>query len=292
MTTSRFPRPLPALLLVSLSASLASAAPMRVAVVGPEEDIGEEARSDVHRLLQDALRESDRRGVLTPAVPLVAVAKCPRPVKPVCLLAAADGAAVLWVQARRTSAELAVALTLIDTSGTVAGPLVLTLSPAMKAPGLVNGAVRKLADALRRAPAAAAVAPPPMTTVAPAPMPSFESAAPTASAAAAGRTAQQGGADWGAIGGWSAVGGLALVAGGVVVGVLARSLNDDLTARHQANALTPDDRANYDRLGTCNVLANTLFVSGGLVTATGLYLWGSANPGGRSGVHLGFTGTF
>lgn len=273
-------RLLPVLLVGTLSslASAAPAGPTRVVIIGPDESLGAEVRDDVHRRLEVALSDSARRGVFVAAKPSVATASCPRTVTQACLLKAAKGDAVLRVRTQRTGNELTIWISLLEGVGRMTAPVSFKLGAGFESSAPVQAALERLEAIARPPPSAdALLGAPSATTIAAA---TYEVSG-TEDAAIA-RT------DWPAIGGWGAVGGLALLVGGVVVGVLGRNLNDDLTARHMSNSLIPADRANYDRLGTYNVLANTLFVSGGLVTATGLYLWGSADSGARVGVSRTF----
>ena len=89
---------------------------------------------------------------------------------------------------------------------------------------------------------------------------------------------------------WTAAGGAVLLAGGGVIGLLNGRLNSQLTQRYQEHTLAQSDLSSYHRVHTFNLLANAMFIAGGVAAATGLGLWIAAPDADE--VQAGVSGRF
>jgi hypothetical protein len=113
------------------------------------------------------------------------------------------------------------------------------------------------------------------------PRPPHVAARPPEKEVAAGRS----GGDWRrTAGSWFTGSGLAMLAAGAVVGLTGKRLADELDNRYANRALRPGDGALYDRVDRYALIANALFVAGGVTTAAGLTLHAIAPAGGGAGV--------
>jgi hypothetical protein len=258
------------------------------AVVYPLEGVGvgrEELR-DVAALLQTALGRTAQRDGFAPASPPFAQNACgpATTASKECLARVAGVGFVLTAVVGRSDGRLAVQLRATDARGRTHGPVQAMVDPVVQnaevlARALLN--LREIVDAT-----AAAEARKGGPVVAP-------EAVPRSSAA--GRTQYRSPGAWRrSAGKWTTAVGLGLLAGGAVVAGLNQQLSSDLEDKYKANELTPEDAEDYRQVDTYNTLSTGLFVAGGVATATGLVLWGTApdvRPT-RGGVTLGLSGRF
>jgi hypothetical protein len=307
-------RALAASALLACLAPLTARAAVPVAIYPPQGAAGVtgEALEDVQSLLESALRSGARRGVLTPATPLVLPASCGQPGTDACLAKLAGSGRVLQVRVKASGGVLVVTMALVDGAGkrtsTVGfglDPMIQSSLPAQQglaaletlveekvaaaAPstgaaaaavksGLAAGegaAAPGATASATSAPAAATQAAP----AAPAPKPDLRvSDLPTRRAVLAVREpGTPAPTPWQSTAAkWTAIGGLALLGAGVAVAVLNKQLADDLTTKSGNNSLRASDAASYDKVDTYNTASTVLFVAGGVAVATGVTLWAIA----------------
>jgi hypothetical protein len=75
---------------------------------------------------------------------------------------------------------------------------------------------------------------------------------------------------------WLLAGGGVALAGGALFGLLGSRKSDELNGKFSAHTLTTADRSGYSAVHRDALLANGLFVGGGLLALTGAVLWGAA----------------
>jgi len=271
----------------------AVASPVRAqgptAVVYPLEGVGvgrEELR-DVAALLQTALGRTAQRDGFAPASPPFAQNACgpATTASKECLAGVAGVGFVLTAVVGRSDGRLAVQLRATDARGRTHGPVQAMVDPVVQNAEVLTRALlnlQEIVDAAAGAEARKGGGP----VVAP-------EAVPRSSAA--GSTQYRSPGAWRrSAGKWTTAVGLGLLAGGAVVAGLNRQLSSELEEKYKANELTPGDAEDYRQVDTYNTLSTGLFVAGGVATATGMVLWGTApdvRPT-RGGVTLGLSGRF
>jgi hypothetical protein len=280
----------------------------------PPRGVGVSAESlfDVQSVLESALRAAAGRGVFVPASPTTLQATCPTPVAAGCLARLAGDGGVLFTSVRRVEGMLSVTVLLVDAAGTLSkggtflrDPTIQGGAPAQQ----VLATLEKLVLERRVSRATPTSTPAPTSTPPPTPTPApLSTSTPDLHASPAPAALRRAGSmrdptsparsPWQLqTAKWTAVGGLGLLALGGGVGYLDKRLSDDLTRDHQRNALTPSDRARYDRVRTYNLAANALLIAGGAALVTAGVFWvaapepadprGHRNPA-RFGVQGGF----
>jgi hypothetical protein len=284
-------------LAAALAAWALAAAPARAqgipAVVYPlhGEGVGREELADVQSLIQSALRRTGSRGGLGPASPATAKNACGPATTATkeCLAPLAGSGVLLLGVVARQGGRLAISLRAMDSSARSYGPVRALVDPVIQNAEVLAQALENLEEIRESAVAAAArkaqaAAAPPADLSAPAPSPRSAGAAPQRPAGAWRRSA----------GKWTTLAGVVMLGGGTAVAVMNRNLAEDLEAKYRSNSLTAADAEDYERIDTYNTLSTGLFIAGGVATATGLYLWGTApdvRPT-RGGFTLGVSGRF
>jgi len=299
--------------LVACCVPVAASAAIPVAIYPPlGAGVSAETLDDVQSLVESALRDGERRGVLAPATPAVLARSCPEPVQDACLARLAGNGRVLHVRVKPAATVLVVALALVDASGARTRWVGFGVDPNIMASGPARQAMADLevlaesrapAPSVAAAPAAptpgVAAAAAPGVAVAPTPGAAAPAAPPAASAATASPLASEPNlrvssspanrvlrlkapappppTPWQATAGkWTVVGGLGLLVAGGAVALLDKQLADDLTAKSQSHGLRASDRSSYDQVQTYNAASTFLFVAGGVAVGTGLVLWAVA----------------
>jgi hypothetical protein len=252
--------------------------------------VGREELADLQVLLQAALVRTASRGGFEAGSPPVAKNACgPATTAATDCLAPLAGSGVLLVGiVARQEGRLAVSLRAVDSGARSYGPVRAMVDPVIQNPEVLAQALQNLEEI--RASAAAAAARKAQAAAAPAPDLSAGAGArpPRAS------PGQPAGAWRRSAGKWTTLAGVLMLGGGTAVAVMNQRLADDLEAKYRANTLTGADAEDYDRVDSYNTLSTGLFVAGGVATAAGLVLWGTApdvRPT-RGGVTLGVTGRF
>lgn len=284
---------------VGLAAVPVSLYPLRIPGMKPVQ------RADVHALIQASLISGARRQILQPRTRLLLPVTCGETPSPKCLGAAARDGLVLAGHGERRSGMVIVTVALYDRTGArtqeVTFPVdlvienlrpiteaLIQLEAEIEGDGLVSGGARIPPPPARIPPPPASVAkaagaaaiaavplpPPPSFAKGPAAKPAPAPIDVSAPAGPAPVWKRQAGPFFTILGG-------ALLAGGAVVGLVNKSLANDLDAKHAAGTLTPADASSYDQVHRNNVISTTLLAAGAVSVAAGTWIWitAPARPG-------------
>jgi hypothetical protein len=307
-------RPLALLLCLSALAPSHAGGQVSVSIYPVEaEGLTEGDRADVQSLVESAVRTGERRGVIRLRTPAILPASCRAPASDACLalLAKQKDCVILTPRAKQRTSQIAVTLSFVEPTGRRTRPAAFAfdsflqdLRPAVQAVAMAESDLQlevkpdvepkeRAEGAERREPLAAQAAPAAAPELASAgPRVALKPAEPSAASRALDPPAPKRGSkagEWkGTVGPWASLGGVVLLAGGATAGLLGKSLNDDLTKKAGSNSLVPGDAASFDRLDTYALLANSLLIVGGVVTATGLTIWAMAPDDGPTRRPPGF----
>ncbi len=310
-------------ILAAAIASIASAQPLAVRIYPIDtRNVSDEYAADARGLLQIAVARLARGSeLLYPADPLILRRSCGVPPVAECLARLATGGVVVTGSLRASAAALELTLEAIDAAGRVYGPVVATVDSFLQSSEPIFEALhaleRRIESAAHTASAPGAAAAPhaPETEAtedraAPVPGPSVAppSLSPSPSSASRAdetrrpvrlgdvqRESRPLAGGWrGLVGKTLFFTGLASLTGGVAVAVVDQRLSQSLENRFDAGTLTGSDTASYRRVQAYNTVANALFITGGVLAATGATLWAIAPDVGavRGGARLGITGRF
>jgi hypothetical protein len=280
--------------LIQLVVAAPALAQSRVVFVYPlalGDGVGNQAGSDAEGLILTALVRARNGMTLGSSQALEPSCGPARSAAMGCLAKLAGHGAILRGALSLAAGKYRLAVSMIDGQKEV-GPVAVGLDGAFLKTEPVLAALQALQDRLTNpapppvakrptapataAPTAAApAAPVPSTTPAPAASTPVAQARPPAP-----RQAVAGEPPVSALeraGKWTAAGGLVLLAGGAVVGLLDKHLNDQLTQRYYQHLLTGADLSSYHRVHTYNLLADSLFIAGGAAAVTGLGMWMAAS---------------